>query len=107
LTPVALAGQALEVKASSTVILPRTYLMTPNFCSLPAASVTPSRRTEHVGNEFLRHLQLIARRRSSDGSSQRHGCCSASGADCHRSLRHLRDQRLRVTQQHMQHRHGG
>jgi len=43
------------------------------LCSLPAASVTPSRRTpKHVGDEFLRLANLFAESRSRDSSSQRH-----------------------------------
>jgi hypothetical protein len=58
--------------------VPRLYSITPIFCSLPAASVTPSRRTPSMLaiSSWVIVRVCDCRRRSSDSSSQRQSCWS-------------------------------
>ena len=84
---------------------PRLYLITPSFCSLPAASVTPSRRTPSMlAMSSWVMLNWLLGSRSSDSSSQRQSCWSIGVmAVAHRGLSHLGDQRLGVAEHQLQH----
>ncbi len=80
--------------------------MMPNFCSLPAASVTPSRRTpQHVGDQLLGHGQAVAGQ-PVEGKQQPATQLLIDGmvpvAD--RGLTHLGDQGLGVSQHEGPHR---
>src|SRR5688572_18737791 len=86
---------------SSTVILPRLYSMMPAACSLPAASVTPSRRTPSM----LAISSCVITRSFAGQPVQAQEepatklLVHRMMAVAHRGLGHLRDQRLREAQQ--------